>query len=204
MTTLLASIASSNSPSARSRPACTFSARRCRGSTLERAPDQRLRVAQALLPSLFIVAVQHLEHVGGRDAGKSIDVVWVVVERALEELARGDHRLPRGGPVGDRLAAHHEVNGARIVLPLAASRLAINYFQTGGAGDATDDLVLHFEEAGQLLVETLGPELAVILSVDEPGVDPQSIAIRDEAAGYYVADPEFTADLGRLSRLTLV
>src|SRR3954471_8245872 len=97
----------------------------------ERAADEGGGLAQALVATLAVIAVQHLEDVGRRDPGERVDVVGIELEGALKLRAGGDHRLARGRAVGDRLPAHDEVHGTRIARPLAlaAPRLAVDDLQ---------------------------------------------------------------------------
>ena len=85
----------------------------------QRARKQRLGPIQTLLVAGFVVTVEDLEHEGGGDAGQSIDVVRLDLQRPLVEFARADHRRRRRGSIGDRLAAPDEVDGLRAFRPLA-------------------------------------------------------------------------------------
>ena len=86
----------------------------------------------------------------------------------------------------------HRIRGRRF---FRASRLGGGELVVQRAGQTGDDLVLHVEEIGERLVETLGPEMIARFGVDELHVDAHAIAAALNAAFDDIADVQFTSDL---------
>ena len=61
-------------------------------------------------------------------------------------------------------------------------------------GEAGDDLVLHFEEIGQRLVEAVGPKVIAGLRVDELDIDPHAAGVALDRPFEHVADAKLLAD----------
>ena len=68
-------------------------------------------------------------------------------------------------------------------------------------GEPRDDLVLHVEQVGYRLIETLRPEMMAALGVDELDVDAHSASAALDAALQNIADVEFAPDRLHVKRL---
>ena len=175
---------SSNLPCARSSAAFAFKEMRWRGSAANvRVSSASARCRRCSFAG-FVVTVEDFEHEGGGDAGQSIDVVRLDLQRPLVEFARADHRRRRRGSIGDRLAAHDEVDGLRAFRPLAlaAPGFDVDHLQADRPRQATDDLVLHLQDIGSLDVEPFGPKLAAGAGIVELGVDADPFSVGKDAA----------------------
>ena len=61
-------------------------------------------------------------------------------------------------------------------------------------GEAGDDLILHFEEIGQRLVEAFGPEMLAAFRVDELDIDAHAAGVALDRPFEHIADPKLLAD----------
>src|SRR5262249_4934206 len=60
----------------------------------QRARKQLLGLEQPLLVPGWVITVEHFEYERSRDAGQSVDVLRLDLQRLLIEVAGADHRLP--------------------------------------------------------------------------------------------------------------
>src|SRR5262249_41422914 len=60
----------------------------------KRAGKQFLGLSQPLLAPGSVITVEHFEYERSRDAGQSVDVLRLELQRLLIEIAGTDHRLP--------------------------------------------------------------------------------------------------------------
>src|SRR6516164_5675053 len=60
----------------------------------QRARKQFLGLEQPLLVPGSVITVEHFEYERSRDAGQSVDVLRLDLQRLLIEIAGADHRLP--------------------------------------------------------------------------------------------------------------
>src|SRR5262249_19517115 len=118
----------------------------------QRARKQFLGLSQPLLVPRLVITVEHFEYERSRDAGQSIDVLRLALQRLLIEIAGADHRLPRRWSIGDPLGPHEKVGGVGAFWPLAFGTPAfdVNHLQADGPCQAADDFVLDFQEVGSL------------------------------------------------------
>ena len=70
-------------------------------------------------------------------------------------------------------------------------------------GEAGDDLVLHFEEIGERLVEAVGPEMIAALRVDELDIDAHAVGVALDRPFEHIADPKLLADFPGVDILAL-
>jgi hypothetical protein len=63
---------------------------------------------------------------------------------------------------------------------------------------ACHDLILHFEEIGEGLVETVGPEMAAALGVNQLSIDAHLVLIALHRTLKHIANAEFPADFLRV------
>ena len=82
-------------------------------------------------------------------------------------------------------------------------RLGRRQFRPQLVGEAGDDLVLHFEEIRQRLVEAFGPEMLAAFSVNELDVDAHAAGVALDRPFKHIADPEFLADFPSIDILAL-
>src|SRR5262249_39631704 len=118
----------------------------------QRARKPLLGLEQPLLVPGSVITVEHFEYERSRDAGQSVDVLRLDLQRLLIEIAGADHRLPRRWSIGDHFSAHEKVGGVGALWPLAFGPQAfdVNHLQADGSCQATDDFVLDFQEVGSL------------------------------------------------------
>src|SRR5262249_24583678 len=83
-----------------------------------RARKQFLGLEQPLLVPGSVITVEHFEYERSRDAGQSVDVLRLDLQRLLIEIAGADHRLPRRWSIGDHLGTHEKVGGVGAFWPL--------------------------------------------------------------------------------------
>ena len=77
---------------------------------------------------------------------------------------------------------------------LRAPRLGGCQFRPQLVGEAGDDLVLHFEEISQRLVEAVGPKVIAGLRVNELHVHPHAAGVALDRPFEHVADAKLLAD----------
>src|SRR5215813_7792440 len=142
----------------------------------QRARKQLLGLEQPLLVSRSVISVEHFEYERSRDAGQSVDVLRLDLQRLLIEIAGADHRLPRRWSIGDHLGTHEKVGGVGALWPLAFGSQAfdVDHFQADGSCQAADDFVLDLQDVVTLDIESFCPELCSSLRVDELCVDAES------------------------------
>src|SRR3984957_10786668 len=107
-----------------------------------------------------------LDRVRARRSYERFDVTGVGDKRAIETNVRLRHVLRRVtlvDPSHTLKIKVHRVRGRRL---FGASRLGGGELVVQCAGETGDDLVLHIEEIGARLVETLGPEMISRFGVD--------------------------------------
>jgi len=86
----------------------------------------------------------------------------------------------------------------------AIRQLADSELPEQGLDDASDDLVLHREDVGEITIEPLGPEMAAaFLRVDQLGVDADARRRASRTALQDIADAEFPSDPADIDRLVL-
>ena len=139
------------------------------------------------------------------EADQRLDIAIVKPERRVEQVTCLAVAAQRQGLVEDCPAAHGQVHGIHVVRPLALRPAAFcgNELDAHGPGEARGDLVLHVEDVGARLVETLGPEVRAGFRVDELRVDADAVAAALHAAFHHVAHTEFAADRARVHWLAL-
>ena len=135
------------------------------------------------------------------------------VDLGQEELGRrvagveGDRPLEVGPGRDQRVAVELVLLGEaalrEVVDVEAAGRaaqrprlLALPHLRGEAAGDLADDAVLRRVEVGGARREPVGPDVVAGRGVEQPGVDPERVAVTRDAARQQVADPEPAADLG--------
>ena len=176
------------------------------GLDRERAIEQPLRPAEPLVPPGFVIAVEEFENERRGHASQTIGAGRLNFDRLLEQTARLDHRRLRRRQVEHRLAAHDEVDEFGAVRPFAPAspRFDIDDLQADRARNPAHDLVLNLQNALQLRVKTLGPQLACLLSLDQPRVDAHALAVEDHAALEQITNLQLAADLPRVCTPALI
>ena len=86
---------------------------------------------------------------------------------------------------------------------MPAPRFGGNQLRPQLVGEAGDDLVLHFEEISQRLVEAVGPKVIAGLRVDKLDVDPHAARVALDRALEHVADAKLLADFPCVDILAL-
>ena len=97
-----------------------------------------------------------------------------------------------------------KVHGVRVRGPFRAPSLGGDKLGAQRVRQTRDDLVLHVEEIGQGLVESLGPEMMAVFGVDELHVDAHAGSAALNAALEHIADVQIAADLLQVDGLALV
>src|ERR1700722_14964691 len=145
-----------------------------------------------------------LDRVRARRSYERFDVAGVGDKRAIETNVRLRHVLRRVTPVepGHTLKIEiHRVRGRRL---FRASRRGGGELVVQCAGETGDDLVLHVEEIGARLVETLGPEMITRFGVDELHIDAHAITAALNAAFDDITNVQLAADLLEIDGLPFV
>ena len=124
------------------------------------------------------------KHVGGIERRRPLEQA-----ARLREIVRRDALVPPGP------ALKAEVHRIGVRLSLRAAGLGGQELCAERIGEPRDDFVLHVEEIGHRLVETLRPKMFAALGVDEldidahPGAGPLNAALED------IADVQLAPDL---------
>src|SRR6516165_6245089 len=110
-----------------------------------------------------------------------------------------------GVPYG-RMATQREIVSAKGAggRPPESSGIDGDQLEIQGSGDARDDVVLHLQEIGPILIELVGPEMRPALGVDELCIHADFVATVLLAAFERVANGKLLADLLRVHWLALV
>ena len=88
--------------------------------------------------------------------------------------------------------------------PLGAPRLRLDQLRAQLAGEPSNNVVLHLEQIGQFLVETLGPEMRAGVAIDQLYVNAHAVAPALHPPLQRVAHVQVAADLPEIDRFTLV
>src|SRR5437660_6534051 len=79
--------------------------------------------------------------------------------------------------------------------PLGAPRLRLDQLRAQLAGEPSNNVVLHLEQIGQFLVETLGPEMRAGVAIDQLYVNAHAVAPALHPPLQRVAHVQVAADL---------
>jgi hypothetical protein len=122
------------------------------------------------------------EYVHARRSHERVDIVWIGGENAIKEAAcsRGIVRgLTLIEPSQSLKIEVHRVGIRSLFRP---SRLGGNELGVQNACEARDDFVLHIEEIGERLVESLRPKMIARFGVDQLHVDAHAVSAPLNAA----------------------
>ena len=135
-----------------------------------------------------------LAHVRARRSNERVDIVGIRGERAIEKAAR--LRKVVGGraliePSQSLKIEVHRVGGRG---QFGTSRLSGYKMCVKRARQTCDDFVLHVEEIGERLIESLGPEMIPGFGVDQLHVDAHAVSAALNAALEDIADIQLAPD----------
>jgi hypothetical protein len=119
---------------------------------------------------------------------------WLSDKSGPRELMRP---FPTSGPL------KHKVNRVWIQRAFGAARFKSHQLDLQFVRQSGDDLVLHVEEVGNPLVETLGPKMREGLGLDQLHVDAHPVTAALDAALERVAHIELAPDLADVDCLPL-
>src|SRR5262249_59949051 len=83
-------------------------------------------------------------------------------------------------------------------------RFDIDHLQADCARNPAHDFVLNLQDALELRVKTLGPQLARFLGLDQPRVDAHALVVEDDAAFEQITNLQLAADLPRVCTPALI
>ena len=106
-----------------------------------------------------------------------VDIAGIERQGALKENARLQVILRIQRLIQPSHPLKIEVHRVGIGRPFRAPRLGTDQLHLQLIGEPRDDLVLHVEEIGQWLLETLGPKMTAALGVDQLRIDPDAALV---------------------------